>query len=46
MSCGIKRLFDEQEFRPLGPYRYDLNDLIAWVRAEQAAELQRQRPAS
>jgi len=46
MSCGIKRLFDEQEFQRYGPYRYDLNDLISWARAQQQAELERRRPAS
>jgi len=46
MSCGIKRLFDEQEFKQYGPYRYDLNDLISWARAQHQAELERQRPAS
>jgi hypothetical protein len=30
LSCGIKRLFDENEFRAYGPYSYDLNRLIAW----------------
>jgi len=46
MSCGIKRLFDEQEFRPFGPYRYDLNELIVWAKGQQQAEVERQRPAS
>jgi hypothetical protein len=30
VSCGIKRLFDEREFRAYGPYSYDLNRLISW----------------
>jgi hypothetical protein len=30
LGCGIKRLFDEQSFRAIGPYSYDLNQLIAW----------------
>jgi hypothetical protein len=33
MGCGIKRLFDENEFRAFGPSSYDLNRLIAWDRA-------------
>ncbi len=33
LGCGIKRLFDEQNFRSYGPYSYDLNHLIAWDRA-------------
>ena len=39
VTCGIKRLFDEKAFRGYGPYRYDLNRLIAWNQARQ------QRPA-
>jgi hypothetical protein len=30
VGCGIKRLFDEREFRAYGPYSYDLNRLISW----------------
>jgi hypothetical protein len=37
LGCGIKRLFDEQEFRAYGPYSYDFNRLIAWDRAQAAA---------
>jgi hypothetical protein len=37
MGCGIKRLFDEKDFRAYGPYRYDINGLIAWDRAHQGA---------
>jgi hypothetical protein len=33
LGCGIKRLFQEKEFRAYGPYSYDLNRLIAWDRA-------------
>jgi hypothetical protein len=29
-GCGIKRLFDEENFRAYGPYSYDLNQLITW----------------
>ncbi len=51
MGCGIKRLFDEKVFQAYGPYSYDLNDLIAWDRAENRAlaveeEPVSQRPAS
>lgn len=46
MSCGIKRLFDEQEFRPFGPYRYDLNELMLWSQGQQPGDPERQRPAS
>lgn len=28
-GCGIKRLFDETTFSAYGPYRYELNELIA-----------------
>lgn len=30
LECGVKRLFDEKRFCSYGPFRYDLNDLIAW----------------
>jgi hypothetical protein len=46
MSCGIKRLFDEQEFRSFGPYRYDLNELMRWSQAQHQTDAERQRPAS
>ena len=29
LGCGIKRLFDDEDFRAYGPYSYDLNRLIA-----------------
>lgn len=46
-GCGIKRLFDEKAFCAYGPYRYDLNGLIAWDRAHQNKVYpQEQRPAS
>jgi hypothetical protein len=50
-GCGIKRLFDEQDFRAYGPYSYDLDRLIAWNQArEQRSRPQvvpaRERPAS
>lgn len=35
VSCGIKRLFDEREFRAYGPYSYDLNRLISWDLKQQ-----------
>jgi hypothetical protein len=34
LGCGIKRLFDEQNFRAFGPYSYDLNRLIVWQRMQ------------
>ena len=49
LSCGVKRLFDEQNFRPYGPFRYELNDLIAWERSrrpQMPAPPKEQRPAS
>jgi hypothetical protein len=49
LECGVKRLFDEKRFCSYGPYRYDLNELIAWERAAKAKELsgpQAQHPAS
>jgi hypothetical protein len=49
LGCGAKRLFDEERFRSYGPYRYHLNELIAWskaAKAESAAETRVERPAS
>ena len=34
LECGVKRLFDEKRFCSYGPFRYDLNELIAWERAK------------
>jgi hypothetical protein len=33
LGCGIKRLFNEKDFRAYGPYSYDLTRLIAWDNA-------------
>ena len=47
MGCGIKRLFDEKAFCAYGPYRYDINGLIAWDRAHKDEVYpQEERPAS
>ena len=49
LGCGVKRLFDEANFRSYGPFHYDLNELIAWENSrsmEPAAVPQEQRPAS
>jgi hypothetical protein len=35
LSCGIKRLFDEEAFRAYGPFSYDLNRLISWASARE-----------
>jgi len=49
LSCGAKRLFDEKTFSAYGPFRYDLNELIAWDKSTKpksrpVADVQ--RPAS
>ncbi|MBI3475500.1 MAG: hypothetical protein HY010_07190 [Acidobacteria bacterium] len=36
LGCGVKRLFDEQNFRSYGPFHIDLNELIAWETARRA----------
>jgi hypothetical protein len=49
LGCGVKRLFDERAFRSYGPFRYDLNELIAWERARRPEPTplpEEQRPAS
>jgi hypothetical protein len=33
LGCGAKRLFDENTFSAYGPFRYDLNELIAWEKS-------------
>jgi hypothetical protein len=33
LSCGAKRLFDEKTFSAYGPFRYTLNELIAWEKS-------------
>lgn len=35
LGCGVKRLFDEKTFCSYGPFRYDLNELIAWEKAQK-----------
>ena len=49
LGCGVKRLFDEKRFCSYGPFRYDLNELIAWANAhgaESLADPRAHRPAS
>ncbi len=49
LGCGVKRLFDEKVFRAYGPFRYDLNELMAWKKAREAAATEApkvERPAS
>ena len=49
LGCGVKRLFDEKNFRSYGPFHNDLNELIAWESARKAAPEaipEEQRPAS
>jgi hypothetical protein len=47
MGCGVKRRFDEGRFRAHGPFRYDLNELIAWSKKDAAKEMPVvKRPAS
>jgi hypothetical protein len=49
LSCGVKKLFDEKSFCSYGPFRYGLNELIAWEKAkatDSMASHHAQRPAS
>lgn len=49
LSCGVKRLFDEKAFCSYGPFRYDLNELIALEKAkaeDSMANRHLERPAS
>jgi len=34
LSRGAMRLFDENAFRAYGPFRYDVNELIAWQKSK------------
>ncbi len=33
LTCGAMRLFDEKTFSAYGPFRYDLEELIAWEKS-------------
>jgi hypothetical protein len=44
LSCGIKRLFNEKDFRAYGPYSYDLTRLIAWNRGRIGAPASEPKP--
>ncbi|MGA2967015.1 MAG: hypothetical protein ABSD64_12445 [Terriglobales bacterium] len=46
LKCGAMRLFDENTFSSHGPFRYDLDQLIAWEQSRKTkphpvADLQR-----
>jgi hypothetical protein len=45
LGCGIKRLFDEKNFRAYGPYSYDLNRLIVRARSQQGPILIEPQPS-
>ena len=47
LICGAKRLFYEKTFSAYGPFRYDLNELIAWQKSANPKSLpvDVQRPA-
>jgi len=36
LNCGAMRLFDEKNFSAYGPFRYDLQELIAWEKCRHA----------
>lgn len=40
-DCGINRLFDESTFRFVGPYGYDVDELIARLRAERIKRMRK-----
>jgi hypothetical protein len=41
-DCGIMRLFDENAFRPYGPYGYDLDELVALERTRRMKRAHRE----
>ncbi len=49
LGCGVKRLFDEKNFRSYGPFSYDLEELAAWSKSRQERPMEPpkvERPAS
>jgi hypothetical protein len=38
LRCGAMRLFDADTFSAYGPYRNDLNNLIAWERSTKSKD--------
>jgi hypothetical protein len=47
LTCGAMRLFDEKTFSAFGPFRYDLDELIAWensTKRKSCPVADRQRP--
>jgi len=45
LSCGAMRLFDEKAFIGYGPFRNDLNELIAWKESTKSRSDSRVQPA-
>ena len=48
LNCGAMRLFDEKNFSAFGPFRYDVDELIAWEKSTKAKShpvVDVQRPA-
>jgi len=46
LSCGAMRLFDEKAFVAYGPFRNDLNELIAWKESRKSSSNSRAQPAA
>ncbi len=46
LSCGAMRLFDENAFTAYGPFRNDLNQLIAWRESRKSRSISRAQPAT
>jgi len=46
LSCGAMRLFDEKAFTAYGPFRNDLNELIAWKESTKSRSDSRAQPAT
>jgi hypothetical protein len=45
LSCGAMCLFDENAFTAYGPFRNDLNQLIAWKELRKSRSVSRAQPA-
>jgi hypothetical protein len=44
LTCGAMRLFDESAFAAYGPFRNDLNELIAWKESRKSRSNSRAQP--
>ena len=46
LNCGAMRLFNEKAFTAYGPFRNDLNELIAWEKSTRLGSTSRTQPTT